>query len=451
VTTLSVLLVAALAATALYAYVAYPALLGVLAVVRPRFRLRRADPEVWPRVSVSLPAHDEERVIAGTLDAILALDYPADRLQVVVVSDASTDRTDEIVRAYADRGVELIRLPERSGKTAAENAAVPHLEGEIVVNTDASTRIEPGSLRALVRAFGDPEVGVASGRDRSVGATGDEALAGETRYVGYEMWLRELETATGGIVGASGCFYGIRADLHAGPVPPELSRDFLSALRARSAGFRAVSVPDAVACVPVAEDLRSEFRRKLRTMVRGLDTLFHARSLLNPFRHGVFAWKLASHKLARWLVPPLLPPALAALAWLAIGGSVPAALLLAGAAGGLTLGAAAAAWPGGRAPPAPVAAFGYAAAGLTAGLLAWIRFLAGHRSPVWEPTPREDPDVPDPCDRGASARRAAGPGASDSGESADCDLSATEARGAHREQPGGGAPGRPDGTVNSLG
>lgn len=393
--TAAAVVLAALPAVAFgYAYAGYPLLLWIVASFRGPRPLPEDDPDEWPTVSVALPAYNEEGVIGDTLERLLALDYPADRLQIVVVSDASSDRTDEIVRSYAHRGVELVRLEERSGKTAAENAAVPHLRGEIVVNTDATTRLPPGSLKPLVRAFRDPSVGVASGRDRSVGREAEvggreaDAVRGESGYVGWEMWLRELETRVHSIVGASGCFYAIRRELHREPVPGELSRDFMAALRAREAGYRAVSVPGAVAGVPRARSLRAEHRRKTRTMVRGLTTLWRKRHLLNPLRWGSFAWMLFSHKLARWLVPATLPGAVLGLGVLAAQGHAAAGALL-GAGGVLALaGLAALRRPEGGDLPAPVATAGYLALGLAAGVVAWARALGRQGRAVWEPTRR---------------------------------------------------------------
>src|SRR2546428_412887 len=286
----------------LYTYSGSPALLKLAGSLRRASR-RAAPPQQWPSISITIPVHNEVEVIAGTLARILELDYPAERRQILVVSDASSDGTDAIVSGLADRGVELLRLPERCGKTAAENAARAHLRRAIIVNTDASVRIAPQALKPLVAAFADPTVGVASGRDVSVARVGAEANAGESAYVGYEMWVRHLETRVAGIVGASGCLYAIRAELHRQFVPEDLSRDFGAALLARRRGFRAVSVPQALCCVPRSASLRQEYRRKVRTMARGLRTLWALRALLNPLRYGVFAWMLCSHKLCRWLVP----------------------------------------------------------------------------------------------------------------------------------------------------
>ena len=131
----------------------------------------------------------------------------------------------------------------------------------------------------------------------------------EAGYVQYEMRLRSLETRTGGIVGASGCCYAIRAGLHRLPIPPDLSRDFSAPLTAREHGYRAVSVDDAVAFVPRTPSLRREYVRKVRTISRGMETLFRVRAMMDPMRYGAFAWKLISHKVCRWLVPVAALPA----------------------------------------------------------------------------------------------------------------------------------------------
>jgi len=384
--TLPSLLLAAAVGICLYSYIGYPAILKVLSLVH-RTERPKVDASDWPRISIQLPVFNEADVIAGTLERILALDYPPDRRQIVVVSDASTDGTNEIVSRFADRGVELLCQPRRQGKTAAENAARLHLGGDIIINTDASVRIHPGALKHLVAAFGDPSVGVASARDISVANLETQANAGEGAYVGYEMWVRDMETAVGGIVGASGCLYAIRADLHMQPVPDALSRDFSAALTAREYGRRAVSVPEALCFVPRSASLHQEYRRKVRTITRGLATLAHRRALLNPLRYGTFAWMLFSHKVCRWLVPWAFVVALGALGAMAF--TVLWARLAVGT--GLALAAlAGVAWvrPAGQPMPRLLALPAYVAAGNLAVLHAWLRFLAGRSAPVWEPTRR---------------------------------------------------------------
>jgi cellulose synthase/poly-beta-1,6-N-acetylglucosamine synthase-like glycosyltransferase len=369
-----------------YAYLAYPALLKAVGSARPAPPVP-GDPVEWPFVTIVLPAYNEEHAIRRTIDSLLGLDYPADRRQILVLSDASTDGTDNVVRDYASRGVELFRLPVRGGKTAAENAALPLIRGEIVVNTDATIRILPDALKPLIRVFLDPTVGVASGRDVSVGDITGEASGGESGYVGYEMWVRGLETRAGTIVGASGCFYAIRRHLHQIQVPPALSRDFASALTAREHDLRAVSVDAAVCLVPRTTSLMREFRRKIRTMARGLATLWYKRHLLNPFRYGLFAWMLWSHKLVRWLVFLAAPLALVSLVSLSPGYMAARVLLLVTVLG-FGAGAVAMKMPEGTRLPRLVALCGFGLASLLAGVLAWKRLFRGELSAIWEPTRR---------------------------------------------------------------
>jgi cellulose synthase/poly-beta-1,6-N-acetylglucosamine synthase-like glycosyltransferase len=378
-------LIAAAVSIGVVAYVAYPAALWLFT---RRARRPASEPELWPLVSITVPAYNESAAIGATLQRLLELDYPPDRRQIVVVSDASSDGTDDIVRTYAGRGVELLRLPTRAGKSAAENAARAHLRGDIVINTDASVRLDRRALKPLVAAFQDPQVGVASGRDVSVTRDDGAATAGESGYVGYEMWVRDLETAAGGIVGASGCFYASRRALHMEAVPEALSRDFAAPLIAREHGFRSVSVPAAVCYVPRTASLRREYRRKVRTMTRGLETLYYKRHLLNPLRYGGFALRLWIHKLVRWLVPWAALAGLVGLVLAAAAGSTVGAIGAALAGLALTSAAAAWFWPETRSLPRWLAWPAFIVWGLIAGLHAWGNALRGARHPIWEPTRR---------------------------------------------------------------
>lgn len=371
----------------LYAYLGYPLILNLAGMFRPA-PPTWGDPPAWPSVTLTIPCYNEEQSIGATIESLLALKYPADRLQILIISDASTDRTDAIVESFADRGVELLRLPVRGGKTAAENAASPHVRGDIVVNTDATIRIEPGGLLTLVRAFQDPTVGVASGCDISVGNLRGGANHGESGYVGYEMWVRRLETRVGTIVGASGCFFASRRDLHDILFPEALSRDFAACLIAREYGYRSVSVDEARCLVPRAGSLGAEYRRKVRTMARGLDTLHFKSHLLNPLRFGWFSFMLFSHKLSRWLFQLTLPLLVAGLVLLALRGREWAAGLLLVGAAATGLGVVAMRWPSGRPMPRLVALAGFALWSNLAGLVAWLKLVQGERNPVWEPTRR---------------------------------------------------------------
>jgi cellulose synthase/poly-beta-1,6-N-acetylglucosamine synthase-like glycosyltransferase len=385
---LAVVIAVAPLVMALYAYVVYPVIVWLVAVIRPS-ELVVDQAEDWPSLTITVPVYNAVSSLRGTLERLLELDYPREKIQLLVLSDASDDGTDDVVRALASRGVELLRAPVRRGKTAAENAAALVARGEIIVNVDATVVVPSGSLKPLIRAFIDPSVGVASGRDVSVASDAHHEGAGggaESGYTGYEMLVRDFETRAGSIVGASGCFYGIRRKIRVRSLPPGLSWDFASTLVARQQGYRSVSVADAVCIVPRTQTLQFELRRKARTMARGISTLFYFRSVMNPFRYGGFALMLISHKLLRWLPYLVAPLSILALVPLAARNNF-AALTLAIVALSLLAGGAAIRYPSFVKLKA-LAFAGFATAALSAGWLAWFDATRGVRLATWDPTPR---------------------------------------------------------------
>jgi glycosyltransferase involved in cell wall biosynthesis len=373
--------------TVVYAYAGYPILLHLLVRTR-RQRTASTRGSYRPAITVTIPVYNGAANIADAIEHVLACPYAGSR-QILVISDGSTDVTTSIVQGYAARGVELFELATRVGKTEAENLAIDRLRGEIIINTDASVRLHPGAIGALVEAMADPTVGVASSVDVSV-EMGQGKNEGEVAYVGYEMRVRDLETAAGGIVGASGSLYAIRASLHRRVLPAHLSRDFAAALHARSQGYRAVSVPDAICFVPRGRARGYEYQRKVRTMARGLATLFAHAELLDPRRYGRFSWMLISHKLIRWLTPVALAALILAALWPGIGTPPIQALVLVG-------GVAAALgwwWPG-RSAPRILTIPAYAMAAVVAGLHAWWRVFTCGANATWEPTRRVATTLPD--------------------------------------------------------
>lgn len=375
-----------------YAFGLYPLVVWLWSRLRPPYVLP-AEPAEWPAITILIVAYNEERRLRRTIEQALATDYPADRLDVLVVSDASTDGTDDLVRNFGDPRVRLLRQPERKGKPAGENASGSHITGDFVVSIDASILIPKGSIKPLVRALLDPAVGLSSGRDISVGDEAREGNGAESSYVGMEMTLRQMETRVHSIVGASGCFYAVRTHLHQQALPEELARDFAAASVARSHGYRAVSVDEATCLVPRTPTLKAELRRKSRTMGRGLDTLVYLRSMLNPFRYGSFAFMMASHKLARWLLFPSF------LGWiigpLLLIGQAPWALVLTlGMIAGIVLARLTVTWPEGRRLPKLIAFPGYLFVSILAGWMAWLHLLRNEKSAMWEPTQRPVTDPP---------------------------------------------------------
>jgi cellulose synthase/poly-beta-1,6-N-acetylglucosamine synthase-like glycosyltransferase len=373
-----------------YTYFGYPASLWVLSQGKKEREKKTGVPPhgEWPKISIVVPVYNEGHQIEELIRNLLSLDYPPESRQILFVSDASTDRTDEIVSGFASEGVELVRMEERGGKTKAEERVTPLLSGEIIVNTDASIRFPPEALKNLLRPFSDPEVGLASGRDVSVGPGEDGVNVGESGYVGYEMGVRDLETRVSGIVGASGCFYAILPDLHRVPLPDYLSRDFAAALHTREGGYLGVSVSDAVCFVPRSTSLRQEYRRKVRTIARGMDTLSYKRSLLNPFRYGWFSWMLVSHKLCRWAVPWVGMAALAAVGFIALSQPWARGVLVGAALVALLAGVG---WhlDGKGKVPRIFSIPAFLVLGNLAAAQAFVRLLRRERSPMWEPTRRE--------------------------------------------------------------
>jgi cellulose synthase/poly-beta-1,6-N-acetylglucosamine synthase-like glycosyltransferase len=281
-----------------YVYVGYPALLRVIVLVRGPRRVRQAD--ITPPMSLVISAFNEAAVIRRKLDNALLSSYPREALEIVVVSDASTDGTDAIVGEYADRGVRLVRQPERRGKTAGLNRTVPTLRGDIVVFSDANAIYQPDALSKLARNFADPEVGCVTGEARYLTGGRGAADVGERVYWDYEIQIKRLETALGSMVGGDGAIYAIRRALWR-RLPENAINDFLNPLQIVEAGWRGVYEPDAVCYEETAGGIRTEYRRRVRIVSRSWRAVFQAAGVLNPFRVGVFTLSLVSHKLLRWL------------------------------------------------------------------------------------------------------------------------------------------------------
>jgi cellulose synthase/poly-beta-1,6-N-acetylglucosamine synthase-like glycosyltransferase len=296
-----------------YAYTGYPLLLVLAAGVRSR-EVRFAPIE--PPVTVVIAAFNEERDIARKLEMVLALDYPAAIRQVIVASDCSTDRTHEIVQGFAARGVELVALPERGGKTAAQNLAVSRARGEIVVFTDATTDLAPDVLRRLVEPFADPRVGCAGAHLEYRSAARTAIGRGGRLYWRYERFIKRLESRANSLIGVSGCLYAVRRALYV-PIAPDLISDLVIALDVFESGHVTVYVPGAHVIEDTHERPDREFAMRCRVVVRSIHALAQRARLLDPFHAGVFALQLWSHKVLRYLVPELLIVIFALSAWLA--------------------------------------------------------------------------------------------------------------------------------------
>ncbi|MFN8388899.1 MAG: glycosyltransferase [Bdellovibrionota bacterium] len=288
-----------------YAYFGYPLVLALLLKVRgPRVRTQEASPPLLPATLI-ITVRNEARVIREKLLNTLEMRYGGRSLkdagvQVIVASDASEDETDSVVREFEPSGVELVRLDVRGGKEQAQRHAVSFARGEMIVFTDAKIRLEPDALERFSAYFSDPSVGAVSSVDRVEGAPGSGS--GEGMYVRYEMWLRALESDYSTLVGLSGSCFAVRKTVTE-HLRTDIPSDFALLLASRKLGMRGVHAPDVVGTYQAVGSEKAEYERKVRTVLRGITTLFASREVMDLSRYGSFSWQIISHKLFRWLVP----------------------------------------------------------------------------------------------------------------------------------------------------
>ena len=286
----------------LYTYMVYPALL--LIGRRTTQPVIKGFSGSLPTVSVIIPFHNEKRWVRQKLENTLQLEYPAERLQVIAVSDGSSDGTEEILKQYRDR-IHVISYRPRQGKPTALNTGALQASGDILLFSDANVMVNSDALRILVRQYGDPSIGGVCG-NVALQAEGAHEPLGEGIYMRYERWLYNQESRAFTMVGADGALFSIRRSLFT-PLPADtITDDFDVALSIVAQRRRLVYEAAARATEVVVPDVKAEFRRKVRMIAGGYQTLWRHNILLNPFRHPVVAWQLISHKLLRWLVPVLL-------------------------------------------------------------------------------------------------------------------------------------------------
>ncbi len=276
-----------------HAYFGYPLSLLIL---QKKGRKRHTRERVTPTVTLIITAFNEEKRIREKLENSLQLDYPSGKLQIMVASDGSVDQTNELVRSYDDKGVELLEVLSRGGKENAQKEAVAHARGEIVVFSDVATILEPQGLIEIVSNFADPSVGCVSSEDRLIGQDGKPS--GEGFYVRYEMWLRRLESQVNSLVGLSGSFFAARKEV-CQDFSGDVQSDFRTLLSSMKMGLRGVSDPKAVGCYLDIADEKREFERKVRTVLRGQTVFFNHLEFLNIFRYGLFSYQFFCHKLMR--------------------------------------------------------------------------------------------------------------------------------------------------------
>ena len=362
-----------------YSYLLYPLLLSLL---------QRRTPERAPSgaplaITVIITARNEARRIAEKLENTLALDYPRELLEIVVASDASTDATDEIVTRFSDQRVRLVRAQENKGKEHAQWLAIQTATTPLLVFTDTATRLQPDALRILAEDFNDPEVGAVSSEDELTSPNGE--VRGEGAYVRYEMALRRLESHAAGLVGLSGSCFAVRRSV-CDRWRTDTPSDITTALLCAQAGLRAISESRVKGSYQDLKDESKEFGRKKRTIIRGMTAVWELRESLNPFRYGMFALQVWSHKVFRWLVPVGMVLAIATSAALARDSALYRLLFLVQVAGYLAAVLAQLSLAARRLMPLRIALY-FTVANLATAAAMWD-FLRGVRIVTWNPSQR---------------------------------------------------------------
>lgn len=255
----------------------------------------------YPTVALIIAAYNEEDIIAEKIENSLELNYPSEKLEIIVFSDASSDRTDEIVASYAEEGVQLMRIEGRVGKTECQNRVAEAVESDILVFSDANSMYKPDAITSIVRTF-SPGVGCVVGELRY---TTEGGVEGESTYWQYEQLLKKLESSVNSLVGANGSIYAVRSHSYV-PLPRSATSDFAEPLAIVESGEAVKYASDAVAWERTGDSTQSELSRRKRIVTRSWNTITDYTSLLNPFQYPVFSYQLFSHKIFRWLSPLFL-------------------------------------------------------------------------------------------------------------------------------------------------
>lgn len=301
------------AALLFYTYLGYGLLVAVWLKIREWRQGKRNVPAVrdgaveWPEVTLLIAAYNEEAVLGEKIRNCRALDYPEGKLKLLFITDGSDDGGPELIRRYDD--IRLLHQPERQGKVAALQRAMPRSESPITVFTDANTFLNPEAIRCLVAHFQNPRVGAVAGekyiRRQSAASA---SSAGEGLYWKYESFLKRQDAELHSVVGAAGELYAIRTSLF--QVVPEdtLLDDFMQTLLIAGAGYRVAYAPEARAEEYASAGLEEELKRKIRICAGGVQSILRLLPLLNPFQFGLLSFQYLSHRVLRWTLAPLALP-----------------------------------------------------------------------------------------------------------------------------------------------
>ena len=284
-----------------YVYIGYPIVLKILSVTTKKQELL-FDDTYLPEVTLLISCYNEAEVVDEKIQNSLAIDYPNDKLTIIIISDGSDDGTDEIAKSYSSQNIKLIRQEGRLGKTSAINLAMKEVTSEIVVFSDANAMYTPNAIKKLVRNFADKKVGYVVGAALYTDGKTSSAAASEDIYWKYELALKTMESNLHSVVGGDGAIYSIRKSLFITMDAKDIN-DFVNPLQIIEQGYRGVFEPEAICLEETAGDFTKEAKRKQRIVNRSFRGLMKVKAILNPFKYGFFSFEVISHKLLRWLMP----------------------------------------------------------------------------------------------------------------------------------------------------
>lgn len=292
-----------------YTFLGYGILLYLFVRLRRLFRGKRPVPQVneneLPSCTLIIAAYNEEQIIAEKIINTRQLNYPAGRLEVIFVTDGSSDNTPGIIRTFPE--FRLLHDPERNGKIAAVHRAIEQVRSEIIVFTDANTFLNPDALLNICRHYADAEVGAVAGEKRVLAdSTADASAAGEGFYWKYESTLKKWDSELYSVVGAAGELFSVRTSLYQPVSKSAILDDFMISMRIAEQGYRIVYEPEAFASETASADVSEEIKRKVRIAAGGIQSVVWLAGLLNIFRYGVLSFQYISHRVLRWTITPFL-------------------------------------------------------------------------------------------------------------------------------------------------
>ncbi|MES2703267.1 MAG: glycosyltransferase family 2 protein [Bacteroidota bacterium] len=290
-----------------YSFFGYGILLYCLVKLRRLFKGERAIPDNggnWPTLTVIVSAYNEEACIADKITNTISLDYPADKVQYIFVSDGSSDSTPDIISRYAQ--VKLMHRPERKGKIAAMERAMETVTSEVAIFTDANTFLNRDALLNICRHYHDPTVGGVAGEKRVQIEEVSDATAGEGFYWKYESKLKQWDSELHTVVGAAGELFSVRTKLYRAVEPDTVLDDFMISMHIAEEGYRIIYEPEAYATETGSENIEEELKRKIRIAAGGIQSIRRLKRAINPFHNFTLTFQYVSHRVLRWTVTPFL-------------------------------------------------------------------------------------------------------------------------------------------------